>query len=314
MFIFSFIVLGLVIALIVIFISSQRFRIGLLNFLARSEARFYGLKVKKQCLDELDIYYLDSGNSGTNKPVIVMVHGFTATKELWARFAKHLVTDYRVIAPDLAGHGQTEYKPNFDYSIPAQSERLKKLLDELNIEQAHITGNSMGGFIAANFAKKYPAKVLSIGLQDPAGVTTPQQSEMEIMLAHGRNPFEVHTKEEFNQFYKMTTVKQNILPPFLLRVMGEIYIQRRQEFMNIFSAFYNKDLLDNSLAEITVPTQLQWGDKDQLINVSGVDAWRAGIPTIDAKIWPTVGHMPYVEIPAESANYYKSFLLGIANK
>ncbi|MFQ3322505.1 MAG: abhydrolase domain-containing protein 6 [Pseudomonadales bacterium] len=314
MFMLAFIVLDITVALIVIFIFSQRFRISLLNFLARLEARAYDLKVKKHSLDELDIYYLDSGDSGTNKPVIVMVHGFTATKELWARFAKHLVKDFRIIAPDLAGHGQTEYNPSFDYSIPAQCERLKKLLDDLNIEQAHITGNSMGGFIAANFAKTYPAAVLSVGLQDPAGVTTPQQSEMEIMLAQGRNPFEVHSKAEFKQFYKMTTVKQNILPPFLLRVMAEIYIQRREEFMNIFSDFYNRDLLDSSLAEITVPTQLQWGDKDQLINVSGVDAWRAGIPTIDAKVWPAVGHMPYVEIPAESANYYKEFLIDIANK
>ena len=87
-----------------------------------------------------------------------MVHGFTATKELWARFAKHLVKDFRVIAPDLAGHGQTEYNPNFDYGIPAQCERLSKLLDDLNIEQAHITGNSMGGFIAANFAKNVSIK------------------------------------------------------------------------------------------------------------------------------------------------------------
>ena len=306
--------IGIVVILFVIFAFSQRFRISLLNFLARLEARVYGLKVKKQCLDELDIYYLDSGDSGSHKPVIVMVHGFTATKELWARFAKHLVKDFRVIAPDLAGHGQTEYNPNFDYGIPAQCERLSKLLDDLNIEQAHITGNSMGGFIAANFAKMHPSKVLSVGLQDPAGVTTPQQSEMEIMLAQGRNPFEVHNKIEFDQFYKMTTVKQNILPPFLLKVMGEIYIQRREQFMNFFAGFYNKDLLDNDLAEITVPTQLQWSDKDQLINVSGVEAWRAGIPTIDAKVWPTVGHMPYVEIPAESANYYKEFLLGIANQ
>jgi pimeloyl-ACP methyl ester carboxylesterase len=307
-------IIGVITGLVIIFAFSQRFRISLLNFLARLEARVYGLKVKKQCLDELDIYYLDGGDSGAHKPVIVMVHGFTATKELWARFAKHLTKDFRIIAPDLAGHGQTEYNPNFDYGIPAQCERLRKLLDDLNIEQAHITGNSMGGFIAANFAKMYPSKVLSVGLQDPAGVTTPQQSEMEIMLAQGRNPFEVHNKAEFYQFYKMTTVKQNILPPFLLQVMGEIYIQRREEFMNIFSDFYNNDLLDNCLAEITVPTQLQWGDKDQLINVSGVEAWRAGIPTIDAKVWPAVGHMPYVEIPAESANYYKEFLLGVAKQ
>jgi pimeloyl-ACP methyl ester carboxylesterase len=304
-------IIGVITGFVSIFAFSQRFRISLLNFLARLEARVYGLKVKKQCLDKLDIYYLDSGDSGTHKPVIVMVHGFTATKELWARFAKHLVKDFRIIAPDLAGHGQTEYNPNFDYGIPAQCERLKGLLDELGIKQVHITGNSMGGFIAANFAKMYPINVLSVGLQDPAGVTTPEQSAMELMLAQGRNPFEVNSQAEFKQFYAMTTVKQNILPPFLLRIMSEIYIQRREEFANIFSGFYNRNLLDNDLAEITVPTQLQWGDKDQLIHVSGVKAWQAGIVTIDAKIWQGVGHMPYVEIPAESARYYKDFLLTI---
>lgn len=307
----AFIITGIMVTLIVTFVFSQLFRISLLNFLARLEARVYGLKVKTQSVDQLDIHYLDSDDGLSHKPVIVMVHGFTATKELWARFAKHFVKDYRVIAPDLAGHGQTQYSPDFDYSTPAQCERLKGLLDELGIKQVHITGNSMGGFIAANFAIMYPANVLSVGLQDPAGVTTPEQSAMEVMLARGRNPFNVGSQAEFKQFYAMTTVKQNILPPFLLRVMAEVYIQRREEFMNIFTDFHGKNVLDNCLADIAVPAQLQWGDRDQLIDVSGVKAWQAGIATIDAKIWEGVGHMPYVEIPAESARYYKDFLLTI---
>jgi len=80
---------------------------------------------------------------------ILMLHGYSADKNLWLRFARHFVGDYRVIIPDLAGHGETGFKAGGGYDIALQAKRMIQLLDVCGVEKVHVIGNSMGGYIAA---------------------------------------------------------------------------------------------------------------------------------------------------------------------
>lgn len=271
------------------------------------EASLFGFQQKEADIGELSLSYYESERSA-NKPTLLLLHGYSADKDVWPRFARHLVDDYHIIIPDFAGHGDTEFNKDWNYSAPKQAERILALIDKLQIQQAHVAGNSMGGFIAAYFAKDYPQRTLSALLIDPAGVHSTEISDMGKMLAKGRNPFEIDNNEEFAEFYPMTMANPPWLPGFVLAAISEGYQQRQPQLKQIFADFHEKDMLDSQLHEIQVPVLLLWGQEDRLIHVSSVDVWKAGIPNIQVEVWPGIGHMPMVEAPARTATLYKNFL------
>lgn len=273
------------------------------------EAHFYGFKQQRIDIGQMHLALYRNDNPG--KPSIVMLHGFSADKDVWPRFAKHFVDDFDVIIPDLAGHGDTGFDANWDYSITAQAARVAALLEALNIQQAHLIGNSMGGYLAAQFAIGYPQQTLSATMVNPAGVTFPQPSEMYLLIKAGDNPFFMHQRSDFDRFYPMTMAKPPYLPKVVLAAVAQKYIDRRESLQTIFNDFHNTPLLDNDLQRITAPAMLWWGDQDRLLHVSAVPVWQAGIPHLHTRVFEGVGHMPMVEIPQKTAGIYRAFLDGL---
>ncbi len=270
------------------------------------EAKIYGLEATTVNIDEMQISTLQNNNP--NCPTILMLHGFSSDKVIWIRFAKYFKDDFNLVIPDLAGHGATGVNKDWDYSIPVQAERMLKLLDKLHIEKAHLIGNSMGGAIAAHFAKNYPQRTLSLAMIDPAGVIAPELGDMDKKLQQGKNPFLISNQQDFKTFYAMTMAKPPWAPSFVLKAFADKYIKRQPELMQIWSDFHKKDLLDDKLDQIKVKTLLIWGQKDRLIDVSSVKIWQQGIKHIEVKIYPEIGHMAMLETPKRSAELYFGFL------
>ena len=109
---------------------------------------------KKKLLNGISIEYLDQGEG----EVMLLLHGLGSTKADWD-FQKEAFSEaFRVIAPDLRGHGNSS-KPDLkeDYGISQCGEDMKLLLQSLNIEKCTVVGFSMGGAIAFDMAVKYPS-------------------------------------------------------------------------------------------------------------------------------------------------------------
>lgn len=270
------------------------------------ESTIYGLDKERVDIGEMELSVYQGGPE--DAPVIMMLHGYSSDKDVWLRFASHLVDDYRILIVDMAGHGETGFKPEWDYSIAAQSQRLNALLDTLEIPQVHIIGNSMGGWIAADFSLRYPDRIMSTALVDPAGVNSPEPSDMEKMLAEGRNPFEQSNREEFYEFYSMTMASPPWLPRPVLDHMAEDYISSREALAKIFNDFHDDPRMEPRLSEFDKPVLLLWGGEDQLLHVRSVETWQAGIDHLQVTVWDGVGHMPMIEIPEKSASRYRQFL------
>lgn len=280
-----------------------------------AEASIYGFEQRSVSIGDMQLALYIGGpdkatNSANGKPAetIVMLHGFSADKDVWPRFAKHFIDDYQVVIPDLAGHGDSAYNANWDYSAPAQAKRVAALLDALDIPQAHIMGNSMGGLITAWFARLYPERTLSAAPMDPAGITSPQRSKMETMIAEGNNPFFIENRDEFDRFYAMTMAKPPYLPNFILEAVAENYQTRRPELQKIEADFANKNLLTDELQHIQTPSLIIWGAEDEILDPSAAPIWQAKLPNAQSHIFTGIGHMPMVEIPTESAKVYRDFL------
>ena len=87
-----------------------------------------------------------------------MVHGYGATSKVWIGQIGALSEHYKVIVYDNRSSGKSDH-PNEDYTLDILVEDLKSLMDFLEVDKAHLMGQSMGGWISQNFTLKYPEKV-----------------------------------------------------------------------------------------------------------------------------------------------------------
>ena len=97
------------------------------------------------------VAYLDEGEG----EVILLLHGIAGSSQTWRSLIRPLSRHYRVVAPDLLGHGDST-KPRTDYSLGAFSVLLRDFLDELGIARATLVGHSLGGGIAMQFIYQHP--------------------------------------------------------------------------------------------------------------------------------------------------------------
>ncbi|MBC1568746.1 2-succinyl-6-hydroxy-2,4-cyclohexadiene-1-carboxylate synthase [Listeria sp. FSL L7-1425] len=104
-------------------------------------------------------YHLTNASSG-DKPVLLMLHGFTGTSETFQDSIAILKEWYNIIAPDLLGHGKTASPAEMmRYSIEAVCADLAEILNQQHIKQCFVLGYSMGGRVATAFAATYPEMV-----------------------------------------------------------------------------------------------------------------------------------------------------------
>lgn len=298
-------ILLLCISVFLVWWTYPRFGLWLYKHANKTEAKIYGLKTFSAEVGETRMVYLS--NNQQDKPVLVMVHGFSADKAVWLRFARRLTNDYHIIVPDLAGHGETGFRKEWDYSISAQATRIINLLDELNLDKAHIIGNSMGGFIAAHIGRFHPERAQSIVLIDPAGVKAPEKSKMDNMLAQGINPFYIENRQQFYTFFAMTMQKPPYLPKITKDALAKYYQGRKPQLKQIFHAFnLPEGKLDNHVEQIKVPTLILWGEKDEILHVSATKIWQK-IDRSKLIVWQDLGHMPMLEDPKRTANALRTF-------
>ena len=272
-----------------------------------AEAKLYRLHKIVVPITEMTVSTWQGGPYEASSSVL-MLHGFSADKNIWLRFARHFVGNYRVIIPDIAGHGETGFKAGGGYDIALQAKRMIQLLDVCGVEKVHVIGNAMGGYMAAWLAATYPDRIVSLALIDPAGVAAPEVSDLERHLAKGHNPFLIHSKEEFQRFYAMTMTQPPWVPGVVLDAIAQRYEQACDELEEIFREYRASAPMEPRLPDIKCPTLLVWGRKDRLIDVSSVAIWSKGIDDLRVEILEGIGHLPMVEDPSHTAQVYREFL------
>lgn len=270
------------------------------------EARLYRLqKVPVQIGEETLMTYQ---GGPAQAPVILLLHGLSADKSIWLRFARHFNRDYRLLIPDLGGHGENAYAAHQDYRVPAQAQRLLRLLDACGIQRVQVIGNSMGGYIAAWLAAHAPQRISGLALFDPAGVEAPETSDLQHLLEQGKNPFLVRSRADFQHFYSLTMAAPPWVPEAVLAAIAERYQARRGPLARIFAELQASPPMEPELAKIQAPTLLLWGREDRLLHPSSAQVWAKGLPQAQVQLWEGIGHMPMVERPVRSARLYQQFL------
>lgn len=256
------------------------------------------------------IHYLEREGSYADAQTIVLVHGFAGDKNHWIRFARFLPPSYRVLALDLPGHGDNAPDTTATYSIPNLTESLTAFLTTVGADSAHVVGNSLGGWLAAELALSHPEQVQTISLLNPGGLRSPEPSTLDLALARGENLLIPTTREQYERF---TSIAFGDDPPDLpwptASVIANRYAERAPLYRRIWADIGSvPNTLETRLSDLTQPLLVVWGNQDGILHVSAATRWGELVPHAEVDIIPGVGHAPMLEQPETTANAILTFI------
>lgn len=248
----------------------------------------------------LTIHVLVEGPPGA--PPLVLLHSLGTAAHVWDEQAAELSRSFRVIRPDLRGHGLTTCTPG-PYSMELFADDLAALLDALGVNQAHIGGISIGGIIAQAFAAAYPERAASLLLVDTAMAIPPAQSWTERaakVRAEGIASIADAVIARWVTPAFINTAPTEGLRAMLLRTPAEGYAASAQ-------AIAAADL-SASTGRLKLPTLIIVGDQDQSTPVASAQALNQAITGSSLVIIENAAHIPLVEKPKEITSAMLDFL------
>ncbi|AHC24730.1 MULTISPECIES: alpha/beta fold hydrolase [Mycobacteriaceae] len=259
-------------------------------------------------------------DQGDGDEVLLLIHGMAGSAETWRAVLPQLSKKYRVIAPDLLGHGQSS-KPRTDYSLGAFAVGLRDLLDELGVSSATVVGHSLGGGVAMQFLYQHPEYCRRLVLIGSGGLGPDVGWILRLLAAPGA---------EF--------VMPVIAPPPVLRAGNAVRSwltsvglrsPRGAEIWNAYSSFADSETREAFLRTLRsvvdyrgqsvsalnrlnlreeLPVLAIWGEDDNIIPVDHAYSALQARPDCRLEILPGIGHFAQVEAPFEVIELIDEFI------
>ncbi|WP_436128649.1 alpha/beta fold hydrolase [Acidovorax sp. LjRoot117] len=291
--------------------------------LLRLNRSLSGMEEKTVAAAMHTVHYLDSGTPKAPAPQgardggspIVLLHGIFAEKDHWVDFARPLTGQYRVIAPDIPGFGESTRRDDQPYDYAAHTRRLAAWLDAVGLERVHLAGNSMGGTIAAFFATQYPDRVASVAfIGAPHGIRSPQPSAMDRLIDAGQRPLVAHDAAAFDAMMALVFEKRPFLPYPILQASEQDALRNAASNTRLWDAqLKDRYLLEQHLGQLrSHPILALWGGSDRVFDPSGLQRLQTRLPQARTETLPGIGHLPMMEAPADTAQRYARFLESLA--
>ena len=247
-----------------------------------------------------------------SRPVVLLVHGFGATKENWLRFARYLGPDFQVVAPDLPGHGDSFKDMGRNYGLDDQVRYLVAILDELGVERCHLAGNSMGGAVSAMFAATHPERTLSLALFSPGGIYRYSSPALD-MIRGGENPLIPSNREEFDRLMNLAMERQPFIPWPVTSVLAERAVKDQKIREKVFAEIHGSHGYDieKALQSIRAPALILWGTEDRILDVQNAAVFGQLISHARVERLEGIGHAPMIEAPEETARICDAFFRSV---
>nr|XP_056717843.1 monoacylglycerol lipase ABHD6-like [Euleptes europaea] len=271
-----------------------------------------GLQVRYAEHNGYRFCYLTHGKPGL-QPSILMLHGLTLNKDMWLFTLMLFPKDIHVIAVDMPGHGDTTCLPGDSYTIVYQVERLHQFVEciGLNRKPFHLVGISMGGLFAGVYAANYPSEIFCLSLLCPVGIRSPRETEvMKRLKKQCKNrstdnicfiPLNVEQGEALLRHGLYNHIK---LPKQVKKGILDMRLPNNNFFYKYFFDMFNDESLyslQDNMSKIKAPTQIIWGENDQVLDPSGAEVLAAGIPHAQVHMLEKCGHGITLDSPKKSA-------------
>jgi 3-oxoadipate enol-lactonase len=269
-------------------------------------------------INDVNIWY---ESSGSGEP-IVQVHGSIIGHVNFAPVTPLLAREFRVVDFDMRGFGYSD-KPLEQYTMETWADDLAVLLDELELERAHVHGTSMGGLVAVQFAAKYPERTgglildCTLARYDTAAAINKRVWKALIQAYGWTEPFwDLLTVQAFSRnFIESDRFDKGLA----LLKRSSIADTPPEVFLAISHAVETADSVP-LLPLISAPTLIMIGDQDILTPYelgpkgAGARALQEQIPNAQLAMLAGCGHINLFEQPDESAHIISSFLRSLTAK
>jgi pimeloyl-ACP methyl ester carboxylesterase len=260
-------------------------------------------------------------DEGTGEPLL-LIHGMGNSSVAWRSVIPRLSKKYRVIAPDLPGHGQSD-KRRGDYSLGAFAVQMRDLLEALDIPQATVVGHSLGGGVAMQFAYQHREYCRRLVLISSGGLGSDVGVVLRILSLPG-----AELVLPLLASWPMATAG-NMLWRWAKLCRGEAAAAEFGEVSRAHSSLSNRNSRQAFLRTLRsvvdhrgqavcalnllhvmagLPALIISGDADRMIPVAHAHAGHAALPGSRLHVLRGVGHHPPVECPHTVAALIDDFI------
>jgi pimeloyl-ACP methyl ester carboxylesterase len=248
-------------------------------------------------------------------PGLVLVHGFASSVFTWSELLPDLARTHAVVALDLPGFGASDMPA--DLAWPDLPRAVSGLMDHLGLRRATLVGHSLGGAVVVTLAATSPERVQALVLIDSAGFNVdPQARPALVSLAASpalgavadhvpvrRALVGLGLRQVFHDRTRLTPE----------RVDEYLHPLRRREFLPAMRSLLSsrQDELRGFaelLPRVSAPTLLLWGREDVWAPVEQAARFQAGLPAARLVVFPSCGHVPQEERPADTLRELRAFL------
>ena len=259
--------------------------------------------------------------AGTTGPVVVLVHGIASRAAQWEQVMARLGEHYRVIAPDLLGHGLSA-KPRGDYSLGAHACGIRDLLAALGHDRVTLVGHSLGGGIAMQFAYQFPERIERLALINAGGLGRDVSPFLRAASLPGSEL--VLPVIAGSWVRKAASSVDGLLGKAHVRVpagMREALVgfgslgdaATRQAFVHTARSVIDVrgqrvDGRDRLYLAVDLPLLVVWGEKDAIIPVEHGRAVGEALPNARVEVFARSGHFPHLTEPQRLAELFHDWL------
>jgi len=244
-------------------------------------------------------------------PSVILLHPFPANHEFWLPVAQSLSTRYRLIMPDLRGHGDSDIGEG-SATMAKHAADIARVMDDADVGRAPMVGISIGGYALFEFWRQQRGRVAALGISNtkaPADSPEAQAGRLQAaaeVMERGTEP-----------------VFQSMIPRLLGKttretrpdlVEGALQMMRKMSPADVAAVqrgmAERPDSVD-TLKTINVPTMLVTGDEDILTGLNEAELMHRHIAGSELRVLPKAGHYSPWEQPEAAGRLLRQFLDGV---
>ncbi|HLF45482.1 MAG TPA: alpha/beta fold hydrolase [Chitinophagaceae bacterium] len=262
-------------------------------------------------INNLAVSYNDHGPE--DAPAVIFIHGFPFNKSSWDRQVEILKDDFRVIAYDVRGHGNSD--PGIgEFFIELFVNDLFRMMDKLNIERATLCGLSMGGYIALSAIVKHPQRVEALLLSDTqCTADTAEGKEKRMMTIENikKTGVENFADASIKNLFASASFSEKIKEIDEVREM--ILNTSKQTLFSTLVALADRKETCSRLHEINCPVLIMVGKEDKITPLAAAKFMHEKIQDSTLRMIAHAGHVANIENP-DSFNYQLTKFMDLVGK
>ncbi len=239
------------------------------------------------------------------KETVIILHAAMGSSRRLYAWVPHLVRDFRVVRPDLRGHGESEIPKPEQLSLERLGLDVVELIDQLGCQSVHLAGSSAGAIISMQVAISYPERIKTLGIfASTPGLKNSLVDSDRWVAKIGEKGVRGFLAETIGDRFDTKKVEPGFIEWFLdesARTSGELL----SRFVPLMKSV---DLTDR-LHEIRCPTLVVVPDHDPISSMAQYEVLRDRIARCEFVVYHDLPHNITDAVPDRCAEELKGFLL-----